>query len=119
MDIAVNAFEEVYEDILDGKMDVKKQNVSSKRRIYKSTEVPGKGVFKLDDDVNDIYKLLRAMDYGKVHLFPLPKTIYNGLKIKIKRYKKITKKDIQESDDKLYLPIDAEHLLMLQFEPTE
>lgn len=116
MDLAGKAFEEIFEDILNGKVDAAKQNVDGHRRIYKSYDVPGNGVFEITDDAVDIYRLLRAMDYGKIHIFPLPKTIYKGQEISIKRYKKITKDDIQEADDKLYLPIDTENVLMLKFE---
>lgn len=116
MGLAGDVFEEVFESILNGTVKTTKQIIDEKRRVYKSKEVPGDGTFNLDDNVDDIYRLLRAMDYGKFAIFSPPKTVYNEQIIKIKRYKKMNISDKREADDRIYLPIDEDKLLMLKYE---
>lgn len=116
MTLAGDAFEEVFDDIILGNVKPIKQKICDRRKIYKSNEVPGGGMFNLNDDIEYIYRLLRAMDYGKNSIFPLPTTIYNGNPIIIKRYKKIAVKDKRESANKLYIPFNNEELLMLKYE---
>jgi hypothetical protein len=78
--------------------------------------VPGNGIFELTDDVSDIYRLLRATDYGKNDIFPLPVTVYGGRKIRIKRYKKAKKEQVLEKEDRIYIDMDADNVLMLKYE---
>lgn len=116
MGLASEAFGEVFEDVLNETVKTKKQILEKKRRVYKSQEVPGGGTFNIDDNVDDIYRLLRAMDYGKVAIFSLPKTFYNGKAISIKRYKKMDVSDKCKANDKIYLPYGKDKLLMLKYE---
>ena len=116
MDLAAEAFDECFEDVLNGSAPHKAQTDISDRTLYRSTQVPGDGTFEPTDDVKDIYRLLRAMDYGKNDIFPLPVTTYEDKKIRIKRYKKIKKEEIVEKSNRIYLPMDADNALMLKYE---
>lgn len=119
MKLAAEAFAECYESVLNGKAEVVKQVIPKNRRLYKSKEVPGDGSFDLKDDPEYIYRLLRAMDYGKNDIFPLPVTYYNGRKICIKKYKKIKAEEIKESDNKIFLPYGRDFYLMLRYDVPE
>ena len=119
MRLAGDAFEEIFEDVLNDAVKSKKQIIPEKRRIYRSKEVPGGGAFSIEDDADDIYRLLRSMDYGKNSIFPPPKTVYNEQMIEIKRYKKIDVSENREADDKIFLPLGEDKLLMLKYEITK
>ncbi len=116
MKLAEEAFKEIFINILDGTVNVTKQDIDNNRMIIRSQDVPGEGSFNLDDDTEYIYRLLRAMDYGKNRVFPIPKSFYHGKQIIIKRYKIISIDEKQTGEDKLYLPVDDERVLMLKYE---
>lgn len=119
MRMAGKAFSECYDSVLMNHAARKKQIIVSNRRIYKSYEIPGNGYFNLDDSPKEIYKLLRALDYGKNGIFPLARTKKNGIDIQIKRYKKVSVYDIDERQDRIYIPFDSENQLMLQYETLD
>ncbi len=116
MKLASESFIECFEEILYGNVHAHSQNISRNRKIYKSYEIPSGGVFDLQDSVEKIYRLLRAMDYGKYNIFPMPVTWYKGSKIRIRKYKKISLIDKTDETDRLYLPLDKGHLLMLRYD---
>ena len=97
----------------------KKQVVDPDRRLYRSNEVPGNGYFNLDDSPAEIYRLLRALDYGKNDIFPLARTQKDGLNIQIRRYKKVSNTDIDERPDRIYIPYGSENQLMLRYETID
>ena len=115
MDLAAEAFDECYDSILADTAGRTAQREGALRRRYKSTEVPGGGSFKLSDSPEDIYRLLRAMDYGKNDIFPLPVTELDGRKITIKRYKLVDAGEKKEDGHRIYLPL-AGKFLMLRYD---
>lgn len=116
MRLAGEAFDECYESVLMNHATRKKQVIEKGRKIYKSYEIPGNGCFNLDDSPKEIYKLLRALDYGKNNIFPPARTKKNGIDIQIRRYKKISVYDSDERQDSIYIPFDNENQLMLRYE---
>lgn len=116
MRLALEAFRECYDEIIHGMVQAQKQIVSGARRVYKSYEIPADGMFDLTDSAQYIYRLLRAMDYGKNDIFPMPVTEYKGNRIRIRRYKKIKKDQAAEGEDRIYLTLDNEYLLMLRYD---
>lgn len=114
MNIGGDAFETIFEAVLNNAAKVYKQQISQKRKLYKAREIPGGGQFSLEDNALDIYRLLRAMDYGKNNIFPSPETVYKGQKVKVRRYKKMSRREIGNFEDKLFLPIDNEYVLMIK-----
>lgn len=116
MCLAGEAFDECYESVLMNHATRKKQVIEKGRKIYKSYEIPGNGCFNLDDSPKEIYKLLRALDYGKNNIFPPARTKKNGIDIQIRRYKKISVYDNDERQDSIYIPFDNENQLMLRYE---
>lgn len=117
MELAATAFKECFEQILNHSVKATKQRIErgSERKIYKSKEIPGDGRFDITDDSRNIYRLLRAMDYGKNDIFPLPKTIYDGKEVYVKRYKIVNSYDKKEDNSRVYLPYDDDRWLMLKF----
>ena len=111
MEIAADAFKTIYDDIIVGMAERRKQpSTNGKRKIYKSWEIPSDGVINLNDKPDNIYRILRSMDYGKNNVFPLPVADYKNGKIQIKRYKITSKKEI--SENKLYLPYEEQYLCL-------
>lgn len=118
MRIASEAFNESYESVLLNCAIRNKQVIDSNRKIYKSYEVPGNGCFNLDDSPEEIYRLLRALDYGKNAIFPLARTKKDGIEIRIRRYKKVPIID-DEKPHRIYIPFDNEYKLMLRYEHVD
>lgn len=116
MQLATEAFTEHFDEILIGTAKTEKQPISENRRLFKSNMIPADGKFDLTAPVENIYRLLRAMDYGKNDIFPMPVTHYNGNTIRIRRYQKVKKMDAVARPDKIYLPLDEDTLLMLRYE---
>lgn len=116
MELAAEAFGECYVNILKNTVVVKQQKKIANRKIYKSTEIPGNANFSLTDSPEYIYKLLRALDYGKNGIFPLATSVLNGHIIRIRRYKIIDFEEKKEGEYRLYLPYAKEKLLMIRYE---
>ncbi|WP_157197466.1 formyltransferase family protein [Methanomicrobium mobile] len=116
MKLAGDAFMECFEKILADSVVTKKQDLDPNRKVYKSSEIPGDGMFDINDSAENIYRLLRAMDYGKNDLFPHPTTIYNGHMITVKRYKKVSSEEKMDSANKLYIPFGDGMFLMLRYD---
>lgn len=116
MNLAFEAFTECYLDVLEETAEAISQCLPDHRKIYKSKEIPGNAFFELTEQPESIYRLLRAIDYGKNRIFPFPTTNYKNNTIKIKRYKKVRNADRQDAENKLFIPYDDQYLLMLQYE---
>lgn len=116
MKLAGDAFKECFEKILDNSVITKKQDFDPNRKVYKSSEIPSDGMFDINDSAENIYRLLRAMDYGKNNIFPQSTTIYNGHTITVKRYKMVSSEEKKDSANKLYIPFGDDKFLMLRYD---
>ncbi len=114
MDLAFEAFNEVIDDVIMNRIVPKKQNIPSGARLYRAKEIPGNGVFNLSDDPEYIYRLLRAVDYGKNDIFPLIQTVVNEKKVCITRYK-ITGINDPANKDEIYIPFNNGKFLRLKY----
>lgn len=115
MDLAGEAFCENFADIMTESVETKEQGFDPGRHMYRSYEVPSDGFFELTDNPEDIYRLLRSVDYGKNDIFPLMKTIIEGKKAEILRYRKVSWDKRKEGEELLYLPLDTDMLLKLKY----
>ena len=113
MCLAYEGFYEKFDEIIEDKVSVKKQDTGDKRRMYRSTDYPANCQFSMDDSTEYIYRLLRAVDYGKYGIFPQVTTIYQQKKIKILRYRKILSEKMEEKPGVLYIPFNDEFSLRL------
>ncbi len=122
MELAGEAFRESFADIMARRVQAREQGFAKDRRMYRSYEVPSDGFFDLTDEPEDIYRLLRSVDYGKNDIFPLMRTVMDGQQVQILRYRKITAdkaKSEQDSgqEDKgfCYLPLGENMVLKLKY----
>lgn len=119
MTLAMEGFCQCFAEILEDRVNAIPQEVRADRRIYRSKEIPGGGHFRIQDPPGDIYRLLRATDYGKNNIFPPMTAEYEGRKIRILRYRKVpAERQEQEQDAKegfLYLPLDSGYMLKLKY----
>lgn len=114
MDLAGDAFRESFADVMTQSVDTKPQRFEPKRRMYRSYEVPSDGFFELGDSPEDIYRLLRSVDYGKNDIFPLMRTRIAGREAQILRYRKIAPDKRKDEEGFLYLPL-GEDLLKIKY----
>lgn len=115
MDLAGEAFCESFADIMSESVETREQGFDPGRRMYRSYEVPSDGFFELTDNPEDIYRLLRCVDYGKNDIFPPMETIIEGKKAEILRYRKVSLDKRKEGEGLLYLPLDSDMLLKLKY----
>ena len=116
MHLAFDAFQECFESVLQENAQTICQSVKLDHRMYKSTEIPGNGHFELTDPPEDIYRLLRALDYGKNKIFPLPQTEYRGKTIQIRRYKIVSNRSKKEVENIINIPFDNDNLLQMRYD---
>lgn len=114
MDLAGEAFCECFADVMSQSVDAKPQGFDPERKMYRSYEVPSEGFFRLTDRPEDIYRLLRSVDYGKNDIFPSMRTVIDGQEAEILRYRKITPDKRREEEGFLYLPL-GEALLKIKY----
>lgn len=112
MDLAANAFDEVYESILTENAARTGQVVAKDRVVYKSYEIPNDGFFDIRDNAEFIYRLLRATDYGKNNIFPKMRTVLNGQTIQIRRYRIVDDKSTAKGDYNYFIPYEDKYILL-------
>lgn len=121
MEIGGEAFDECIESVLNDNVVTRKQCYTPGRRLYRSKEIPGDGKIDFNAPVKDIYKLLRALDYGKYEIFPLPYADWKGERIQICRYKVVPKTEIihEGKENVILLGMDDSHELCLTFKVVD
>lgn len=122
MALAYEGFCECFRGILEESVEARPQEAVPDRRMYRSWEVPGGGHFDTRDAPEGIYRLLRAMDYGKNAIFPRATATHEGRKIRILRYRRLEREGhMEDSGGKgvLCLPLDEAYLLRIKYEEME
>ncbi|MDE6386328.1 MAG: hypothetical protein K2L82_00820 [Lachnospiraceae bacterium] len=122
MNLAGEAFKESFADIMAECVEAREQGFAKDRRMYRSYEVPADGLFELTGKPEDIYRLLRSVDYGKNDIFPPMRTVIDGREVEILRYRKIPadKAGIEQSGGQeekgfRYLPLRENTVLKLKY----
>lgn len=115
MKLATEAFNESIEAVLTATVQTISQEVLPERRIYKSKEVPGDARFAITDKTEDIYRLLRSIDYGKNDIFPQATTEVSGKRVRILRYKRIPAEKVSEKENTLFLKFTTGDYLQLKY----
>ena len=96
----------------------------SERKMYYSWEIPGDGMCSIDDAPEDIYRMLRAMDYGKSDIFPPARIrLACGRVVEVLRYAKASgshlkggeKISVDEKSQRIYLTMDDATELIIKF----
>lgn len=111
MELAKDSLHECIDNVLNNRVITTKQVITEKRKMYYSYDIPGDGKFELTDSAEDIYRIVRAMDYGKYPIFPMPTTKYDGKKVVIKRYRKIDSCKVKRKENAIYIDINDEYVL--------
>jgi len=119
MKTAFEAFVDCYESVLSEECETKAQRVNPNRKMYHSYDIPQNAFFDISDDARNVYRLLRAIDYGKSHIFPYAKTIVEGREVSIIRYKVTDISGIREKEGYIHLFFDENKVLQLKYKETE
>lgn len=89
MRIGVIGFRKCFQKVLDGTVKPVAQNRADDQKIYYAKDVPKNAQCFSDEAGDDIYRLLRSLDYGKADIFPAVTLLHEGRPLKILRYKKV------------------------------
>ncbi len=119
MELALEAFVECFEPVLEERAGARAQRISKERRMYRSYEVPGDGFFELSQEPESIYRLLRSMDYGKSGIFPPAQTSIDGERVEILRYRKISGEAPESGEGFYYLPLGENSVLKLKYKAVD
>ncbi len=115
MDLAYDGFCECFDGVLQENAEARPQGFSPKRRMYRSTEMPGDGFFDLNEPPEKLYRLLRSVDYGKMGIFPPLQMEVAGKRAEVLRYRKIAPEKRTEGADMLYVPFADGTLLKIKY----
>ena len=115
MDLASEAFRESFADVMTERVNARPQGFNPKRKMYRSYEVPANGFFELTDSPENIYRLLRSVDYGKNDIFPPMHTVIDGKEAEILRYRKITPDKRKDEEGFLFLQLGDGELLKMKY----
>ncbi len=115
MNLAYEAFTESFDAVMEERVNAKSQGFAANRKMYRSYEVPSDGFFEMERAPEEIYRLLRSVDYGKNDIFPRMQTIVDGKRVEILRYRKISAAKRKEEEGFLYLPLGADDLLKIKY----
>lgn len=116
MNLAYEAFAESFDAVMEEQVSAKPQGFAPNRKMYRSYEVPSDGFFEMERAPEEIYRLLRSVDYGKNDIFPRMQTIVDGKRVEILRYRKISAAKRKEEEGFLYLPLGADDLLKIKYQ---
>lgn len=116
MNLASEAFRESFADVMAESVNARPQGLDPKRKMYRSYEVPSNGSFELTDSPENIYRLLRSVDYGKNDIFPLIRTAIGGKEAEVLRYRKITPDKRKDEEGFLYLQLGDGNLLKMKYQ---
>ncbi|MBD5509412.1 MAG: hypothetical protein HDR05_15580 [Lachnospiraceae bacterium] len=115
MDLACEGFYECFAAVLAKSAQARPQEFSSDRRMYRSTQIPGDGFLDLEKKPEELYRLLRSVDYGKSDIFPPLQTQVDGVQAEVLRYRKISPEKQKEEENMLYLPFVDGDLLKIKY----
>lgn len=115
MDLAYDGFCECFDGVLQENAEARPQGFLPKRRMYRSTEMPGDGFFDLNEPPEKLYRLLRSVDYGKMGIFPPLQMEVTGKRAEVLRYRKIALEKRTEGADMLYVPFADGTLLKIKY----
>ena len=78
LDAGAAAFQEMLPSLLDGSYPRRPMPHKGRERPHRSTDVPNGGVLDASWSLAKAHAFLRALDYGRVPVFPAPKVRQPG-----------------------------------------
>ncbi|MDE6320496.1 MAG: hypothetical protein K2M22_12500, partial [Lachnospiraceae bacterium] len=115
MDLACEGLYECFAAVLAKNVKARPQEFSPDRRMYRSTQVPGDGFLDLEKKPEELYRLLRSVDYGKSDIFPPLQTLVDGARAEVLRYRKIASEKRKDEENMLYLSLADGDLLKIKY----
>jgi len=115
MELAFTAFVECFDSVILDNCVTSVQQIPCNRKMYHSYDIPQKACFDIQDNAADIYRLLRAIDYGKSGIFPSAKTEINGKIVIITRYKIVDLQKAKHEEGYIQLNIYDHKCLQLKY----
>lgn len=117
------AFNEIFEDLTEGKAFRIPQEKAFTYPFHKSYEIPNKGYLDLNWPGEKQSAFLRAMDYSVLHVMGHPKLLYKGRTYQWKKYE-IYKTDSMEEkmifqDSDIYLQKDKIVIILKDYKEQE
>lgn len=109
---AVELYKSFFGKLLEEHIDGTVQP-TGKRKVYYSYEMPEKGICSINLPGEDVYRLLRSVDYGINDVFPPVKIqLMNGKEALVRKYAKVLRQKcpdmqtiIDEENNSLYFPL--------------
>lgn len=86
MKIGIDGFKKCVRSILKEDCVPIPQEATGDRKLYRAKDIPAGGLCRITDDADYIYRLLRAMDYGKRAVFPALRIQMDDGNVVVKRY---------------------------------
>jgi methionyl-tRNA formyltransferase len=87
LDLGTQAFQEILPSLLDGSYFHRPMPREGKGNPHRSTDMPNGGVLDTDWKIEQACAFLRALDYGRVRVFPLPRVRWSGKELPITGYR--------------------------------
>lgn len=112
MDLAAEGFRQIIDPLLRGEEIPVRDNPQGQHKLLLSRVVPGNGVADLQQTGKEIYRLLRATDYGKSDIFPPIAAVVEGKEVVLIRYKRIKREKTAQDNP---LQIEAEQNLLYKY----
>lgn len=116
MELGITGFQKCFQDILAGTAGSVPQKQTECRKIYNSWEIPGGGQCFSDDKPDYIYRLLRALDYGKANIFPRVTLWHKGIPLKVLRYAKVKSLPEGAERDTIYITLSEGRFLRIRYQ---
>ena len=116
MDLGAKALLECLDSVLQEKVQLQKQPKIKNRKMYKLADVLSGGIIHIEDKPENIYRLLRAMDYGLHRIFPMPKMMHKGQKVFVIGDELVNTDVAPNQRNTELLPYDDNKTLVLRYE---
>lgn len=92
------------------------QQASGERRIHLSKDVPNNGIVNSEWKIKEVYRFLRAMDYGVLNLLGTPSIYIDGKKYLVSSYRYVRgeKELMSEMTKEVYVMCDGNDALVMK-----
>lgn len=112
MDLAAEGFAQIIDPLLLEEDIPVRENPQGQHKLLLSSSVPGNGEADLQQTGEEIYRLLRATDYGKSDIFPQISAMIEGKPVVLIRYKRIAREKTTQDNP---LRIEKEQNLVYKY----
>lgn len=97
--LAYELFTKFIGELINGKLVVSQHSEFNKEKAHLKKDVPNNGWLNLEWDMDQMYRFLRAMDYGKLKMLGTPKVKLGDTTFKIMKYHMIINQNMNVCDE--------------------